>query len=214
MWRSGPGKRTNYMEQNMPVMQSALTPMQDNFYHSMAECMLRGVPPPPTRPRTPEPEGTERPPPVGNAFYQDSRFFYKPPVESERAMCTICAKCDEDAPDPAEYKCYSCVKYDARGKGHFCKACFKARHPPHRVKHVWQRIENEENLDEAANDQLVRAEMDKQIAGINATIQVVSRRVFVGCGSVGGGGGAANAANAANAAAAANAANIATQETP
>ena len=103
-------------------MRSELTPMQESFYHSMAECMLRGVPPPEPRPRTPEPEGTELPPPVGNAFYEHSRFFYKAPVESTRPVCTICHVCDDDAPEWAVYKCYSCVKYDPHGKGHFCKA--------------------------------------------------------------------------------------------
>jgi putative ribosome biogenesis GTPase RsgA len=47
----------------------------------------------------------------------------------------------------ATIKCFSCATFDPTKTGYFCEACFKARHPWHRVPHIFTDIEKDENIE-------------------------------------------------------------------
>ena len=152
-----------------------LLPWQNETYVSMAEELLRSVDPPPP---TAEHEGrfapNRLPKPKGNEFYEESRWWFRGPKEPTFPKCTACVgACHPDNPNNADIKCYSCVKFDPKRAGLFCHACFKERHPWHRVKHTWLPLSEAEDMHEAVGHQRVRAEFDHRVAGIKDLLHSV-----------------------------------------
>ena len=111
-----------------------------------------------------------RPRPSMNQFYEGSRYFYEAPVEPQEPRCTSCLKCLDKEPNVASYKCYSCAKFDARGKGWFCSACFKYTHPWHREEHHWVLIAEEDDAEYDLVAADYRAELDRTLDGIQGLI--------------------------------------------
>ena len=85
---------------------------------------------------------TVRPKPSANVFYEKSRFYFSAPLEPQPPLCTSKVCCDGTK---AVWKCHSCVKFDARGKGWYCSACFNKHHPWFRDSHSYVPISEGEN---------------------------------------------------------------------
>jgi hypothetical protein len=136
---------------------SGLVPLQNEMYSRMAEAMLQPTPPAAVQgsSRLSRTCGEPPPRPIGNDFYPESRCFFLPPLDSVPPRCSGCVHCSVERPALATHKCYTCIKFDPRGFGHFCTACFEARHPWHRQPHTWLPVDQAEDLDDASKGQRV-----------------------------------------------------------
>lgn len=86
------------------------------------------------------PPRTKKPP--KGVFYKDSiRFAPKAPLPVLRQRCTCRYLCHGGR---AEIKCLSCALYEPSGVSYYCRMCFDARHPWHRVAHVFTTIYQDE----------------------------------------------------------------------
>ena len=121
--------------------------MPNDILMSMAACLVQDnsavyhVKTLPDR-EPPEMESIKKPP--KEIFYRKTQLFAtKIPVEVGPKRCTCKYLCHGA---PAEIKCLSCVMYDPKGVGFFCKLCFDARHPWYRVPHIFNEIEIAHNI--------------------------------------------------------------------
>ena len=88
-------------------------------------------------------------------FYAETRFYRGKGGQTgtmrrqiddrldDEYACSCGAKCDGDV---AVIRCLTCAKFDPGGRGHYCGACFRARHPGHRARHAWVEIRASEHL--------------------------------------------------------------------
>lgn len=95
--------------------------------------------------------------PPREIFYRQTTTFstqLPPAVLPKRCTCQyLCTGA------PAEYKCLSCVMYDPKGVGFFCKLCFEARHPWYRIGHMYIDIDRDESIAHTIKVGHRRAEM-------------------------------------------------------
>ena len=75
----------------------------------------------------------------------------------------------------ALYKCFSCAKYDPLRLGLYCAACFQKRHPWFRVEHRWVTIDRLEDVEAELARQAQRAEIDRNLDGVERLIADVRR---------------------------------------
>ncbi len=95
--------------------------------------------------------------PPKEIFYRKTQLFAtKIPDEVGPKRCTCQYLCTGAA---ATIKCLSCVLYDPKGLGFFCKMCFDARHPWYRVPHIFNDIETDESVQHTLKVSHRRAEM-------------------------------------------------------
>ena len=106
-----------------------------------------------------------------NVFYENSRFHFDAPQEPTAPLCTCNAVCSDKSPNLASWKCHSCVKFDAKGKGWFCNKCFNKRHPWYREKHRFVPIAEDDDIEYDLVAQNYRSEVDRTIAGIQGLIK-------------------------------------------
>ena len=103
----------------------------------------------------PELEAIKKPP--KEIFYRKTQLFAtRVPNEVGPKRCTCKYLCHGA---PAEVKCLSCVMYDPKGLGFFCKMCFDARHPWYRVPHIFEDIAKDETVQHTLKVSHRRAEM-------------------------------------------------------
>lgn len=83
--------------------------------------------------------------PPREIFYRKTSTFLTklpPPVPSKLCSCAfLCSG------SPATIKCHSCSIYDPSGCAFFCDLCFRARHPWHRIPHVYTAIQADESIE-------------------------------------------------------------------
>ncbi len=134
--------------------------MPNDILMSMAACLVQDnsavyhVKTLPDR-EPPEMESIKKPP--KEIFYRKTQLFAtKIPIEVGPKRCTCKYLCHGA---PAEIKCLSCVMYDPKGVGFFCKLCFDARHPWYRVPHIFNEIEKDETVQHTLKVSHRRAEM-------------------------------------------------------
>ena len=109
-----------------------------------------------------------------NVFYHDSGLYYNPPTRPKPLKCTSRSRCKSLlAGDPAVFKCYSCVKFDAAGKGYYCEACFRYRHPWYRVEHNFVTIDEADDTEHEIAAQLYRAEVERAMDDLKVLIEQV-----------------------------------------
>jgi len=95
--------------------------------------------------------------PPKEIFYRKTQLFTtRIPDEVGPRRCTCKYLCHGA---PAAIKCLSCVMYDPKGLGFFCKICFDARHPWYRVPHIFNDIEKDESVQHTLKVSHRRAEM-------------------------------------------------------
>ena len=95
--------------------------------------------------------------PPKEIFYRKTQLFAtKIPGEVGPKRCTCKYLCHGA---PAAVKCLSCVMFDPKGLGFFCKMCFDARHPWYRVPHIFNDIEKDESVQHTLKVSHRRAEM-------------------------------------------------------
>ena len=95
--------------------------------------------------------------PPKEIFYRKTQLFAtRVPDEVGAKRCTCKYLCHGA---PAEVKCLSCVMYDPKGLGFFCKMCFDARHPWYRVPHIFEDIAKDETVQHTLKVSHRRAEM-------------------------------------------------------
>jgi len=95
--------------------------------------------------------------PPKEIFYRKTQLFAtRIPGEVGPKRCTCKYLCHGA---PAAIKCLSCVMYDPKGLGFFCKMCFDARHPWYRVPHIFNDIEKDESVQHTLKVSHRRAEM-------------------------------------------------------
>ncbi len=102
-------------------------------------------------------EASKKPP--KEIFYRKTQLFTTAipnPVGAKR--CTTQYLCTGA---PAVIKCLSCVMYDPKNLGFFCKACFDARHPWYRVPHIFEDISKDESVAHTLKVSHRRAEMHR-----------------------------------------------------
>ncbi|CAN0031843.1 unnamed protein product, partial [Phaeothamnion confervicola] len=78
--------------------------------------------------------------------------------------------------DAAVIKCYSCVRFDASGKGYFCQQCFMHCHPWHRAEHNAVDIDDAEDIEEEIIAQRYRVEAGRIASEIRALLDDVRLR--------------------------------------
>jgi len=102
-----------------------------------------------------------KPPIPGQLFYNDSRYYHRPPPLPKLPKCTCGVTCRHAK---AVIKCFSCIKFDAEGKGFYCKSCFEARHPWYRAQHTFLPLDQTEKakLDHQKTSHWVEA--DRKVA--------------------------------------------------
>ena len=98
----------------------------------------------------------DRKPPKEIFYRQTTTFATQLPAAVLPKRCTCQYLCTGA---PAEYKCLSCVMYDPKGVGFFCKLCFDARHPWYRVGHMYIDIDRDESIAHTIKVGHRRAEM-------------------------------------------------------
>jgi hypothetical protein len=132
----------------------------DDILRSMAACLVEDnsaiyhVTTLPDR-HPPDIVGIKKPP--KEIFYRKTQLFatrIPDPVGPKRCTCKYL--CHGAA---AAIKCLSCVMYDPKGLGFFCKMCFDARHPWYRVPHIFNDIEKDESIEHTLKVSHRRAEM-------------------------------------------------------
>jgi hypothetical protein len=103
----------------------------------------------------PEMDSIKKPP--KEIFYRKTQLFAtRVPGEVGPKRCSCQYLCTGA---PAVIKCLSCVMYDPKGTGFFCKLCFDARHPWYRVPHIFNEIESDESIQHTLKVSHRRAEM-------------------------------------------------------
>ena len=132
----------------------------DDILKSMAACLVEdnsaifNVATLPDR-QPPDIIGIKKPP--KEIFYRKTQLFAtRIPGSVGPKRCTCKYLCHGA---PADIKCLSCVMYDPKGLGFFCKMCFDARHPWYRVPHIFNDIEKDESVEHTLKVSHRRAEM-------------------------------------------------------
>eukprot|EP01039_Chlorochromonas_danica_P002794 gene2794-3048_t len=83
--------------------------------------------------------------PPREIFYrQTSTFLTKLPPPIQQEVCGCQYLCNGL---PATVKCHSCALYHPAGQAYYCTLCFSARHPWHRIPHVYTAIEQDESIE-------------------------------------------------------------------
>jgi hypothetical protein len=132
----------------------------DDILRAMASCLVQddnaiyNVADIPDR-EPPVLESIKKPP--KEIFYRKTQLFAtRIPGEVGPKRCTCKYLCHGA---PAAIKCLSCVMYDPKGLGFFCKMCFDARHPWYRVPHIFNDIDKDESVQHTLKVSHRRAEM-------------------------------------------------------
>ena len=120
----------------------------------------------------PNERNADHPHPDANAFYRESRFHRRALADAPHAECTCKSECSGAM---ALYKCFSCAKYDPLRLGLYCANCFKKRHPWFRVEHRWVTIDRLEDVEAELKRQAQRAEIDRNLDGVERLIADVRR---------------------------------------
>ena len=120
----------------------------------------------------PNERNADHPHPDANAFYRESRFHRRALADAPHAECTCKSECSGAM---ALYKCFSCAKYDPLRLGLYCANCFKKRHPWFRVEHRWVTIDRLEDVEAELARQAQRAEIDRNLDGVERLIADVRR---------------------------------------
>ena len=82
--------------------------------------------------------------PNQDIFYRKNPLYMKkPPANISQRRCSCMYLCTGAT---AIIKCVSCAALDINGVGYYCQLCFNARHPWHRVPHVFMNIEQDEEI--------------------------------------------------------------------
>jgi hypothetical protein len=85
--------------------------------------------------------GSVRKPPKAVFYSESIRFAPRRPMPVLRQQCTCRYLCHGAR---AVFKCLSCALYEPSGISYYCKMCFDARHPWHRVAHIYTSIYEDE----------------------------------------------------------------------
>lgn len=102
-------------------------------------------------------EASKKPP--KEIFYRKTQLFTTAiPAAVGPKRCTSQYLCTGA---PATIKCLSCVMYDPKNLGFFCKACFDSRHPWYRVPHIFEDINKDESVAHTLKVSHRRAEMHR-----------------------------------------------------
>ena len=102
-------------------------------------------------------EASKKPP--KEIFYRKTQLFSTAiPTKVGPKRCTCEYLCTGA---PALIKCLSCVMYDPKNLGFFCKACFDSRHPWFRVPHIFEDIDKDESVAHTLKVSHRRAEMHR-----------------------------------------------------
>ncbi len=142
-----------------------------DIYHAMGDALLDVAPERRVKGgRPPSPENV-RPKIPPNVFYDGSRYYYDAPPEPQAPRCTCNTVCTAKEPNLASFKCHSCVKFDAKGKGWFCIACFNKHHPWYREEHHYVPIAEDDDMEYDVVSQNYRAELDRTLNGIQTLIK-------------------------------------------
>jgi hypothetical protein len=113
--------------------------------------------------------------PPREIFYKESfKFAPKPPKPILRQICTCRFLCQGDR---ALIKCLSCALYDPSGVSYYCTNCFNARHPWHRVKHIYTSIHQDELISINMKMQREQIDMDRYMHEGNVLLQNVNKNI-------------------------------------
>ncbi|KAG5185586.1 hypothetical protein JKP88DRAFT_254883 [Tribonema minus] len=154
----------------------------EELYMSMANALFDAAGVQPTDKDDAPASGTElalRPDPESHpslpeaapsVFYKDSRWFYKAPQRPVVLKCSSRVCCNGA---PADYKCHSCVKFDAAGLGFCCSDCFVHCHPSYREDHRFVPIEQATCIEEDITAMTYRAELNENMGQLQSLLEQV-----------------------------------------
>lgn len=113
--------------------------------------------------------------PPRELFYNDSiRFAPKPPMPVLRQLCTCRYLCHGAK---AVIKCLSCALYEPSGISYYCTMCFNARHPWHRVTHIYTSIYQDELIGINMKLQREQIESDRYMVEGNRLMEKVVKGI-------------------------------------
>lgn len=134
------------MNDVLAAMASTLVKQSAHVYH------VEMVPDPLPRNQ----DTVDKKPPKEVFYRKTSTFATELPSAVLPKRCTCQYLCTGA---PATIKCLSCVMYDPKGVGFFCKLCYDARHPWYRVPHMFIDISLDESIEHTLRVAHRRAEM-------------------------------------------------------
>lgn len=115
--------------------------------------------------------------PPKEVFYNESiRFAPKAPMPVLRQRCTCRFLCQGAK---AEVKCLSCALYEPSGVSYYCRMCFEARHPWHRVAHIFTTIYQDELIGINMKIQREKIETDRYLEEANILKEKVAKNLLI-----------------------------------